>query len=439
MKILVDHGSTGNLGDTAMLESVVARLREIVPNPTLTVRRRPGMQTNLWGWNDVQSTTLEVSSTIDNPPSMQRIPFFWRYEEQWQTTWSNGCQALLGRLIDARHLSLQGNDTRVSLDAFCQQFDGLHIVGGGNLTDAFASETWQRCCLIHTFAAQEKPVILTGQQIGPFRNRWTRDAVRRALGRAEFVGLRESTDSLDFCKEANLPLDRYIVMGDDSFGLPASASEQTDAVLARYRLQPHRFIALNLRMANYVPADERSLRHLSTLASALARRYDMPLLVVPIELGTDSDIVAGQKLRGLCGGRGVQVLDEPQLTSGLVKGVLGKAYAAVGTSYHFCIFALSQGVPAVCTFNGDYYSQKARGLARFWDDERLALPLDENYSDASMTRTTSLLEDDDFRTALYERARSALDKWRDVFDRAVQTHLLRFKQRVSPLTLSMTW
>lgn len=48
------------------------------------------------------------------------------------------------------------------------------------------------------------------------------------------------------------------------------------------------------------------------------------------------------------------------MTPAAVKGVLGRAWGAVGTSYHFCTFAASMGVPVACLYDGSYYSKLVR-------------------------------------------------------------------------------
>src|SRR5262249_10110100 len=196
--------------------------------------------------------------------------------------------------------------------------------------------------------------------------------VARRLRKASFVGVREPTDSLRFCERAGLRPGAYALMGDDSFGLEPAAPAAVEELLDRHGLRPGRFLAVNLRVGKYTRYQEDYGQRFAALVRELGRRHARPLLVVPIALGEgDSDAASGRRLQAACGGDAVRVLDAPGLTASLVKGVLGRAFAAVGTSYHFCTFALSQGVPAVAVYDGTYYSQKAAGVAAFWQDERL--------------------------------------------------------------------
>lgn len=51
-----------------------------------------------------------------------------------------------------------------------------------------------------------------------------------------------------------------------------------------------------------------------------------------------------------------------------VKGTLGLVDAAVGSSYHFSLFALTMGTPAVGLYQDDYYRMKFEGLTRFYGE-----------------------------------------------------------------------
>ncbi len=421
MRILIDHGAFHNLGDISMLEAVALRLARTAPDVELCVRDRPGLKTELWQEPNVSRTTIHVAHPTDHAPSLSRLPYLWRYEDVCRTLWRNGCYALLGWGISPSRIPIDAGASCVPLGEFCRRYDALHIVGGGYLAESFADELWQKCCLLHAFASQGKPVILTGQQLGPFQTRWARRLLRGALRQVDFVGLREPTDSWAFCTDARLAPDHYALMGDDSFGLEPAEATEVEEVLARSGLSAGRFLAVNVRLGDYAPSHRQYVQHLAQLLTGLTRYYGLPLVVVPISRNDDdSDIRSGYQLQEALPEEVLHVLDDPDLGPRVIKGILGKAFAAVGVSYHFCTFALSQGVPAVCTFDGDYYAQKARGLARFWRDDRLLLPLRHCDSEAALQRATSLIDDTRFRETLQTQGPQAVHQWEAIFDRVVQ-------------------
>ena len=427
MKILVDHGSSHNLGDTAMIEAVVGRLRRLVPDAQLFVVDNSFLRTRIWELPDVFRQEPYALRPL-RPSLLAKLRFLWRWDEVRLRVTSRFFLASLGTVLRPGSISLwhdkKAEGHARTLGEFCEPFDVLHVVGGGNLTDSFYAQLFARCSLISSFGEQEKPVILTGQQLGPFASRLSKTGLARALRKAVFVGLREPTDSWKFCQEAHLEPGRYEVMGDDSLGLAPADGSVVSELLARNGVQERNFLAANVRVARYAPKHRKHLREIATIIDRVASEFGMPVVVVPIALNPwDSDVPSGITLASAMRAARVVALDEDGLTPGLVKGVLGKAFGAIGVSYHFCTFALSQGVPAVCLFDGDYYSQKARGLCEFWRDKRLALPLRGVDADGAVALIGQVLRDPMLRESLCRLSGQAVNRWQEIFDREVNNLL----------------
>jgi polysaccharide pyruvyl transferase WcaK-like protein len=423
MKILVDHGSSYNLGDTAMIEGVVSRLMSILPGAEIFVIDRPNLKTMIWDLPGVSRQKEYVAKPIF-ADMFSGVRFFWRFNGPWQRAISKITLACMGKILSLRSLPISKNGKSekgsVKLGEFCEQFDALHIVGGANLTDTFYRELFRRCVIILAFAEQGKPIILTGQQLGPFNSRMLRQALTRTLHKADFVGLREPVDSLTFCQEAHIDPKRLEVMGDDSFGLSPADDSLILGLLAQYGLKPNEFLAFNVRIGYYAQEHAKHVQKIAAIVDKIARQFQMPVVIVPIALNpSDSDIRSGKELAKAVRSANVLVL-ENNLTPALVKGVLGKAFGAVGVSYHFCTFALSQGVPAVCIYVGDYYAQKARGLCGFWQDERLALSLKDINTDWAVDHIVQVFKDELLRKKLNLLGKTAIEFWQDTFDRQVK-------------------
>jgi polysaccharide pyruvyl transferase WcaK-like protein len=146
----------------------------------------------------------------------------------------------------------------------------------------------------------------------------------------------------------------------------------------------------------------------------------MPILIVPIQLvGSDSDVASGQKIVDAASSASVSLMRQHDLTAPLVKGVLGRAFGAIGVSHHFCTYALSQGVPAVCIYEGDYYRQKALALAASWGDNRLALPLRRLELATAARDIARVLKDETLRAKLFSLSKTATQRWRELFRQKV--------------------
>ena len=432
MRLLVFQGGTGNFGDTAMLEGVVLNLRRNLPSAELFVVDRPGLRTNIWELPHVHRQLIpEPVFPFEN--ALASVPYLWRYSETWRRA-AHGLLPLgLGRIFSAKEVGVPSLATgKRTLHELCAPFDALHMVGGGYLTDAFPRLLVQAACLAQAFMEQGKPILLTGHQVGPFRSQVLKRLAGRVLNGARFVGLREPTRSVQLCQKFHLDSKRFRVMGDDSFGLPCPSEAQISECLTAFGLEPGRFLAFNARVGSYAAGHAKYLGFIAQLAGRLGQVFRLPVLLVPIAFNdADSDDRSGEELLGLIEHTPAQRIDSQKLTPGLVRGLLGKAFGAIGVSYHFCTFALSQGVPSVALHEGDYYSQKSRGICEFWQDQRLAISLPKAEVASSAECIAALLQDSCWRFKLGQRARLATEEWRQIFDEQVQKNLGEFEPALS--------
>jgi polysaccharide pyruvyl transferase WcaK-like protein len=407
-----------------MLEAVLRQLTTHLPSAEFYVVERPGVPSRVWSMPNVRRADIRLLPQPRCPDLkwMLAIPYFWR--------WRGAGLGILGRRQLARQLKTQeclyraGNtdaehcETNSQFNDFCANYDAYFVAGGGNLTDAFLQAIWERCCFIHAFADQEKPVILTGQQLGPFRSRAVRAAMASALRKATFVGVREPGYSMRFCQHAQLATHQYAMMGDDSMGLQRATDSETSDVLTALNLKPNSYIATNLRLAPYISRHESLIRKMSRVLDLVSEHFQLPVLVIPIAQHRVSDDAAvGAQLADRCSAD-VSILNSSDLTPTTAKAVLANARLAVGTSYHFCTFALTEGVPAVSPYAGDYYRQKANGIATFWQDERLAVSLTTQHANKIANRIIAVGEDKELRAHLRSVARGAMKEWNHWIDHA---------------------
>jgi len=419
MKILVFHGSAGNFGDTAMLEGVVLNLLRNFPSVELFVAHRPGLRTTVWERVQVRRQAIPWL-TFPSESALAGKRYFWRHHQWWWETTRKSYALLLGRVVSAKTIRVTGVP-EANLADFCAKFDALHMVGGGYLTDTFPELLVEASCLALAFHEQGKPILLTGQQVGPFQSRPLRAHTRRILNCARFVGLREPNRSVELCQQLGLDPERFRVMGDDSFGLPRADDREVRACLSNRGLEPGRFLALNVRVGPYAAGHREYMGLIAQLADALSSALCLPVVLVPIAFNDlDSDDRSGATLISLMKQAQASRIDSRDLTPALVRGLLGKAFGAIGVSYHFCTFALSQGIPAVSLHQGDYYSQKASGICGFWQDRRLAIPLPRCDISSAAAHISSLFQDINWRKNMVHRAENAIHGWQTIFDEQVQ-------------------
>lgn len=417
MDILIDHGSAWNVGDISMLESAVNELLLLMPEATLHVVDRPRLRTHIWDYERVKKYPpyqLLEPLQLDgggwlSKAVIKNVGRVGRHFIRSGTAKRGFALEFPNRIVPPATLRMKPAGTVAD---YCGPFDALFVAGGGMITDTFSWGLIQRSALVRTFATQGKPIVFTGQQIGPFASRHSRHLTAKTLRVATYVGVREPTASLDYAR--TLGARRYELMGDDSCGFSVDLKDATQRLKKR-GLEAGQFFAVNVRVGDYAAEHATHLNRIAELVGMLTERTGLPALVVPVALGGQkSDILSGYSLRKAVGDH-VLVLDDEDLTAKAVKGVMGLAHGAVGVSYHFCTFALTQGIPAVCIHDGAYYGQKGDGIAAFWGDSRLSLPLPGLDASAASELVDSVWKDASLRVALSKRSREAETHWKQVY------------------------
>jgi len=235
---------------------------------------------------------------------------------------------------------------------FVELIEGADLVavsGGGSFTDAFARST---LAVLEVAALAKRagvPVAMMGQAFGPATDTALLAAGRDVLPSLDQIGVRESEESLRLLVELGVDPNRVVVTGDDALE-PAFA--------ARREAIDQEGIGVNLRVAGYAGVVSADAERLGKEIVGIARRLSQPLIPVPISAyagESDAETIArmlGEEVDGVAPVRSVEdAIDRVSSCRVVVTG-----------SYHGAVFALAQGIPAVCVAASTYYLHKFAGL-----------------------------------------------------------------------------
>ena len=345
--ILPGAPDCANLGDLAMLQVAIERLRGLWPEARLHV------------------VTRDSEVLHRHCPEVESVP--WKGRNRWlriralpRALFPNlperCCRALpLAAARSWRLGVLLWPEQRRLVQAFADALfsaDLIVLSGCGLLTDAFAHNAIQ---MLDTLAAAQRcgiPTVLLSQGIGPITRP---DLLRRTsevLPRVESIFLRERRTSAPLLKQLRVSESRIAVTGDDTVEL---AFRQRRAEIGRQ-------IGVSLRLANYSAMTPDLVAVGRRVLADKAREFQTRLVGIPIRSGpVDSDIQALDRLLNnplVAGDIGHDLhtpLDVIRRTSDCRLVVTG--------SYHAGVFALAQGIPVVAFAASDYYRDKFLGLA----------------------------------------------------------------------------
>jgi colanic acid/amylovoran biosynthesis protein len=115
-------------------------------------------------------------------------------------------------------------------------------------------------------------------------------------------------------------------------------------------------LGVNLRRAKYAGTSQKTEDQVSIAISQITAILQTEPVVIPIGFD-DRDFEVGARLVGRTynGGGQLDISDAIRVES--------ECRVVLTGSYHAAVFALSQGIPAVCVVASEYYRQKFNGLA----------------------------------------------------------------------------
>ncbi len=343
MRVLVDHSGYDlrNLGDAAMLQVCVGRLRAALPDAEIgVVTTDPErLESCCAGAYPVRSA-LADSRWLAAAPRSGRLAL----EQAWKA--SGPYLVRHGRRSAARAGSQQ------TVLRAVREADLVVAAGGGYLTDNW---WWHAAGVLAVLAAAqrlERPTAMFGQGLGPLTHTLIRRQAAAVLPRLDALGLRESVTGAPLARALGVAPGQLVVTGDDALELAvggAAAPADSD------------ILGVNVRLAGYTNLDLSGVSWVGDVIGALAGERAMTLLALPVSRHACSDDLDGVKqlLKGVPPGR--VILDDLTEPAALVAAA-GRCRAVVTASYHAAVFALAAGVPAVCLSRSGYYDAKFRGL-----------------------------------------------------------------------------
>jgi colanic acid/amylovoran biosynthesis protein len=354
------------MGDVAMLQVAVARLRA------------------LWPWDRLCVFTSDPAALLRYCPGV--APILLPDEPAWCTDrylggrlhswlsdrWSDrlldlhravSCRTprLRGSLIALR-AAFTGDDLRTYL-AFSDAIGTSRLLvtsGAGGVADHFRDYSNLVLLALQTARARGIPTAMMSHGFGPLTLPDLRAKAAAILPAVDAIAVRETRASVPLLASLGVSADRVMETGDDAIAL---AYEARPASLGSG-------VGINLRLARAAASTDRDVPAVREALRRFAQRCPAPLVPLPIARQRDLDARVIQQLTGQDGvdadadaetdaTAGGRDLDTPLK----VIRQTGRCRIVVTGAYHAAVFALAQGVPAVCLARSPYFFDKFLGLA----------------------------------------------------------------------------
>ncbi len=365
-----------NAGDPAMLECAIKGLREAIEGVEIVVLSAEGAEPRLEG-------KVRHGAALDRyllAPRNRGLKFLSRFPRV----------ALIGRgswlILNAYLYRLIGRTVALGREGeeFIQVLAGsdlLYNAGGGNLNGYWPrSELYPKCLSYLVAWALAKPIVLSGQTIGPLEGIAKRSLLRASLKRVRLIALRDGQQSANFLRGLGLRHPGMVVTADEAICLEAAPKGVIDKVVDLEGL-PTIGIRIGVNLRN--PADMGIGGRPKELRSLLAGTLDRivqttgaQVVLIPLDTaaGEDDRVFMDQVRNGMFRGDAVRMVGG-EYAPAVIKGLISRMDAFIGMAYHSLLFGLSAGVPAVGLYTDEYYRMKNRGLFEMFGMDSLAVRL----------------------------------------------------------------
>ena len=345
LRILVDQSGYDllNLGDVAMLQACVTRLRGRWPDAEIMVVCHAPERLAAYC-----PGTLAVGARRAEPA------FGRRPRLAAGQAWRIAAPYLCGRFGTGHG---RPGPPRTVIQAV-RAADLVVASGGGYLTDTW---WWHAAGVLSVLSLAQrlgKPTAMLGQGIGPIGLPGLRAQARGVLPGLTVLGLREDQVGQALALALGARPDVVAVTGDDALEMvPAVTGTGGHA------------LGFSLRVSGYSGVDLAAAQAVGALVARSARAFGVPVVALPVSrYPVDGDLDALRIVPGIA----AHDLAAPEE----LIAAAGECNCIVTGSYHAAVFGLAQGVPAVCLSRSTYYDAKFAGLRGLFPGACFVVSLD---------------------------------------------------------------
>ena len=364
MRILVDQSGYDllNLGDVAMLQSCIARLRLQWPEAEIMVIAHEPQRLASYC-----PGVIPIGRTLDTLPLGHLFPRKLRLasEQVWK---------IAAPYFPHRYGSRQAMPDRPHTAIQAVYVADLVVAsGGGYVTDTWWWHAAGVLSLLSLAQRLGKPTAMFGQGLGPIGQRTLRAQARTVLPKLKVVGLREDRIGRDVALSVGSPSGAITLTGDDALELLDGTSVAQGSALG-----------VNVRVSNSAGVHSVTAVPIGDLVLKAAEAFKAPIIGLPVSrYRGNADIEALRVLLHRGDSRVNIVLDDIISPEDLASAAASCRTIVTG-SYHAAVFGLAQGVPTVCLAKSSYYNAKFDGLRALFPGACSIVPLDAPDSAARL-------------------------------------------------------
>jgi polysaccharide pyruvyl transferase WcaK-like protein len=399
MRILLDQGifDMRNAGQNALLQVAVQRVENLWPDASIGIttyaphllkvyfpNAYPVSPDGHHAWFKDQARFNKIHN---------RLPrFLWRYLLQFREDIGHRYPMLQPSSLRAKMNLLRTRGEQLKrvpdvnpdiVDKMPEEINYKDIVAGADLVIATGSQYMTDIAKqaglavlgrLEAAIQQGIPTAMVGQGMGPIDDPEFRTRSKSILPDVDMIFVRERLEAPDLLNALGVNPSRVLVTGDDAIELAYNARTPTLG----------KGIGVSLRVMPYTSIDHADLNIIETVLKQAASEYGAELVSLPISMSIhERDDLFIQKL--LAGYNKVWMSRSKfQTPLEVIKNTQRCRLVVTGT-FHGAVFALGQGIPAICLAKSASYINKLTGLVDLFDGCGEVILLNDDHLQEKLT------------------------------------------------------
>ena len=332
-----------HIGDEAMFQALVTQLRVRDIDEVIAVSANPTDTSKRYAVEAIAPIGFSAVRGGDRLTSERRM--------RDVVATARGSRGLLG-----------GDDPAHAVIDAIRSSDALVVAGGGNLSSLWPMHVFERAALGEISRKFDKPIVVTGQTVGPHLDPADSALVSSLFGGASLVGVRESS-SLAKCQALGLASTAVRLNADDASFLIADSSA------------PQPYCAVTLASHTGELGRRVFIERVAELLDAVVAHTGLSIRFIAHFSSTDPAYSRGDTAMHESVAAAMASPTQSSITVDTENCVriARSASLVVSSRYHPIVFAVPNGVPAIGLSVDDYTHTKLSGaLANFAQSSVLA-------------------------------------------------------------------
>jgi len=239
----------------------------------------------------------------------------------------------------------------------------LHLSGGGYLTGMTLSRLWENMLLIQLADRLNTSVILSGQTVGVFKDKTSKELTRWGLEKVQLLYLRDSVGSIKDIESLGLTGDHIQATFDDALFCEVASDNVVNKCLLKNGIEKScEYIVCNVHFWGQKKLQSQKLiSRIAGICDYIFLTHNFRIVFIPMH---SSDIPAMEEVQNKMSKDSVII--DYNYDFRIAKGIIGKAAFCITLKHHPIIFAMGSGIPTISIALDDYYARKNKGALKLF-------------------------------------------------------------------------